>query len=98
MSNPCISSSKVAGTAVYNANGDKLGSIDDLLGVERHTTCCAARRRVAGPRSDAPGGQRTQVRLPATVGAAERERRARTRGGAGATRLLRRRVALTKLA
>ena len=32
MSNhPCISSSKVAGTAVYNANGDKLGSIDDLI-------------------------------------------------------------------
>ena len=31
MSNPCISSSKVAGTAVYNANGDKLGSIDDLV-------------------------------------------------------------------
>jgi hypothetical protein len=26
MSNPCISSSKVKGTAVYNANGDKLGS------------------------------------------------------------------------
>jgi hypothetical protein len=26
MSNPCISSSKVAGTAVYNASGDKLGS------------------------------------------------------------------------
>ena len=31
MNNPCISSSKVAGTAVYNANGDKLGSIDDLI-------------------------------------------------------------------
>jgi sporulation protein YlmC with PRC-barrel domain len=31
MSNPCISSSKVAGTAVYNANGDKLGSIDDVI-------------------------------------------------------------------
>ena len=31
MSNPCISSSKVAGTAVYNASGDKLGSIDDLI-------------------------------------------------------------------
>jgi sporulation protein YlmC with PRC-barrel domain len=31
MSNPCISSSKVAGTAVYNAIGDKLGSIDDVI-------------------------------------------------------------------
>ena len=31
MANPCISSSKDAGTAVYNANGDKLGSIDDLV-------------------------------------------------------------------
>ena len=31
MSNPCISSSKVAGTAVYNASGDKLGSIDDVI-------------------------------------------------------------------
>ena len=31
MSNLCISSSKVAGTAVYNANADKLGSIDDLV-------------------------------------------------------------------
>lgn len=31
MSNPCISSSKVAGTSVYNANGDKLGSIDDVI-------------------------------------------------------------------
>src|SRR4030095_3551258 len=31
MSNPCISSSNDAGTAVYNANGDKLGSIDDLI-------------------------------------------------------------------
>ena len=31
MSNPCISSTKVAGTAVYNANGDKLGSIDDVI-------------------------------------------------------------------
>ena len=31
MSNACISSTKVAGTAVYNANGDKLGSIDDLI-------------------------------------------------------------------
>ena len=31
MSNPCISSTKVAGTAVYNANGDKLGSIDDII-------------------------------------------------------------------
>jgi len=31
MSNPCISSSKVAGTGVYNASGDKLGSIDDLV-------------------------------------------------------------------
>ena len=31
MSNPCISSTKVTGTAVYNANGDKLGSIDDVI-------------------------------------------------------------------
>src|SRR4029453_6661371 len=31
MSNPCISSSKVAGTAVYNANGEKLGSVDDIM-------------------------------------------------------------------
>src|SRR4029453_5871092 len=31
MSSPCISSSKVAGTPVYNANGDKLGSIDDVI-------------------------------------------------------------------
>src|SRR5215208_8126904 len=31
MHNPCISSRKVAGTAVYNANGDKLGSIDDIV-------------------------------------------------------------------
>jgi sporulation protein YlmC with PRC-barrel domain len=31
MSNPCISASKVAGPAVYNASGDKLGSIDDLI-------------------------------------------------------------------
>ena len=31
MANPCISSSKVAGTAVYNSNGDKLGSIDDVV-------------------------------------------------------------------
>ena len=31
MSNPVISSDKVEGTAVYNSNGDKLGSIDDLV-------------------------------------------------------------------
>jgi sporulation protein YlmC with PRC-barrel domain len=31
MSNPCISSSKVAGTAVYNTSADKLGSIDDVI-------------------------------------------------------------------
>lgn len=31
MSNPVISSDKVEGTAVYNPNGDKLGSIDDLV-------------------------------------------------------------------
>jgi len=31
MSSPCISSTKVSGTAVYNANGDKLGSIDDVI-------------------------------------------------------------------
>ena len=31
MRHACISSSKVAGTAVYNANGDKLGSIDDIV-------------------------------------------------------------------
>jgi sporulation protein YlmC with PRC-barrel domain len=31
MKHACISSSKVAGTAVYNANGDKLGSIDDVI-------------------------------------------------------------------
>ena len=30
-SNPVISSDKVEGTAVYNPNGDKLGSIDDLM-------------------------------------------------------------------
>ncbi|MDR7334924.1 PRC-barrel domain-containing protein [Roseateles asaccharophilus] len=28
---PVISSSKVEGTAVYNSNGEKLGSIDDLV-------------------------------------------------------------------
>ena len=31
MSNPVISSKKVEGTAVYNPQGDKLGSIDDLI-------------------------------------------------------------------
>lgn len=31
MSTPNILSSKVAGTAVYNASGEKLGSIDDLV-------------------------------------------------------------------
>jgi sporulation protein YlmC with PRC-barrel domain len=31
MSNPVISSDKVEGTAVYNSNGEKLGSIDDLM-------------------------------------------------------------------
>jgi sporulation protein YlmC with PRC-barrel domain len=31
MSNPVISSDKVEGTAVYASNGDKLGSIDDLI-------------------------------------------------------------------
>jgi sporulation protein YlmC with PRC-barrel domain len=31
MSNPVISSEKVVGTAVYNGNGDKLGSIDDIV-------------------------------------------------------------------
>ena len=31
MHHACISSSKVTGTAVYNANGDKLGSIDDIM-------------------------------------------------------------------
>ena len=36
MSSPCISSTKVSGTAVYNANGDKLGSIDDGLGTDRY--------------------------------------------------------------
>lgn len=30
-STPVISSDKVEGTAVYNAKGDKLGSIDDLV-------------------------------------------------------------------
>ena len=30
-SSPVISSDQVEGTAVYNANGDKLGSIDDLM-------------------------------------------------------------------
>jgi sporulation protein YlmC with PRC-barrel domain len=30
-SGPCIAASKVEGTAVYNAQGDKLGSIDDLV-------------------------------------------------------------------
>ena len=30
-SNPVISSDKVEGTSVYNGNGDKLGSIDDLV-------------------------------------------------------------------
>ena len=30
-SNPVISSDKVAGTAVYSGNGDKLGTIDDLM-------------------------------------------------------------------
>jgi len=31
MSNPVISSKKVEGSAVYNASGDKLGSIDDVV-------------------------------------------------------------------
>ena len=31
MSQLVISSEKVEGTAVYNANGDKLGTIDDLI-------------------------------------------------------------------
>ena len=31
MSNPCISASKVKGTTVYNARGEKLGSIDDVI-------------------------------------------------------------------
>jgi sporulation protein YlmC with PRC-barrel domain len=31
MANPVISSDKVEGTAVYNPDGDKLGSIDDLM-------------------------------------------------------------------
>lgn len=31
MSHHVISSDKVEGTSVYNANGDKLGSIDDLM-------------------------------------------------------------------
>ena len=31
MNTPNILSSKVAGTAVYNASGEKLGSIDDLV-------------------------------------------------------------------
>ena len=31
MGTPNISSSRVAGTAVYNPEGDKLGSIDDLV-------------------------------------------------------------------
>ena len=31
MHHACISSSKVTGTAVYNPNGDKLGSIDDVV-------------------------------------------------------------------
>jgi sporulation protein YlmC with PRC-barrel domain len=31
MSNPVISSKKVQGTTVYNPQGDKLGSIDDVV-------------------------------------------------------------------
>lgn len=31
MSNPTISGSRVTGTAVFNAEGQKLGSIDDLI-------------------------------------------------------------------
>ena len=31
MANPVISSEKVEGTPVYNPDGDKLGSIDDLI-------------------------------------------------------------------
>lgn len=31
MGNPVISSRKVEGTAVYNGNGDKLGTIDDVI-------------------------------------------------------------------
>lgn len=31
ISNDCISSDKVEGTSVYNAAGDKLGSVDDLV-------------------------------------------------------------------
>lgn len=30
-SNSCISSERVEGTAVYNASGERLGSIDDLM-------------------------------------------------------------------
>ena len=43
MSNPCISSSKVAGTAVYNANGDKLGSIDIVV-IDKVSVAKASRR------------------------------------------------------
>lgn len=31
MGNPVISSKKVEGTAVYNSNGDKLGTVDDVV-------------------------------------------------------------------
>jgi len=37
MSCPVISSDKVEGTAVYNAAGDKLGSIDDLIMIDKHS-------------------------------------------------------------
>lgn len=36
MSNPMISSSKVEGTAVYNTQGDKLGSIDEVM-IDKHS-------------------------------------------------------------
>ena len=36
MSNPTITSSKVAGTPVYNPDGEKLGSIDDLI-IDKHS-------------------------------------------------------------
>ena len=34
---------KVAGTGVYNASGDKLGSIDDLV-IDKLSAKCAMRR------------------------------------------------------
>lgn len=40
--NDCISSDKVEGTSVYNTDGEKLGSIDDLVIDKRSGQVCYA--------------------------------------------------------